>query len=96
MRRRVADSQLLRLGGKSAGEFAGNGAVHQDAAGGHADLSLMQIGTPRRIGDGDIDIGIVEDDQGVLSAKFQRDLLQMGTGQLADLAPGACGSSRAI
>ena len=59
----------------------------QHAAGGHADLALVEPGAEgdrRRRG---VEIGVLEYDHGVLAAEFELHLLQMLAGELADPAP---------
>ncbi|MNV05877.1 hypothetical protein D3C71_962300 [compost metagenome] len=67
-------------------------ALDQHAAGGHADLALVQVDAPGRVGDGQVDIGIVQDDQRVLAAQFQRHLLEVLAGRFAHLATGPGGT----
>ena len=85
-RRGIADRKLPRLLGQPPGEFLGEVALHQDTARRHADLSLVKICAPGRIGDSDVEIGIVEHDQRVLAAQLQGHFLEMTSGQFADLS----------
>ena len=62
-------------------------SLRQDAAGGHADLALMEPGAERDRRSGGVEIGVLQHDHGVLAAEFELDLLQMLAGEFADAAP---------
>ncbi|MNI43307.1 hypothetical protein D3C73_976330 [compost metagenome] len=68
---RVAHLQRLRLGHQLLQERLMDASLHQHTAGGHADLALVQVHAPGGVGHGQVEIGIVEDDQRVLATQLQ-------------------------
>ena len=70
------------------GEVARDLAVREHRAGRHADLALVQVGAPGDARGGDIEVGVVEHDGGVLAAELERHLLQVPARELADAPPG--------
>ncbi len=89
---RIADLERFRLGHQLFQKARMDAALDQHAAGGHADLALVQVDAPRRVGDGQLHVRIVEHDQRVLAAQFQRHLLQVFARRFTDLAPGTGGA----
>ena len=81
---RVTDRQMAGTLGQPPREFRGNRLLHEDAAGGHADLALVQPRTPGGVVHGQVQVRIIQDDQRVVAAQFQRDFLERAAGQFAD------------
>ena len=84
---RVARAQALGLLGERRRVRLGQVAVDEVTAGREADLALE---LERREGTGRgrrVEVGIVEDDERVVAAELERDLLEHAAGQHADAAP---------
>ena len=62
-----------------------NGLEHDVPPRGHADLALMQERAPGPRGGGDVEVGVVEHDEGVVAAQLQRDPLEGTAGRRAHL-----------
>ena len=68
--------------------------MQDDAAGGGAALAGGAEGSPERAFNGEVEVGVVEDDHGVLSAHFQGTGLEVGGGGLSDDAADLGGSGK--
>jgi hypothetical protein len=75
-------------------ELRVDAALHQYPTGGHADLPLMQVHAPGGIGDGQIQIGIIEHHQRILATQLQRHFFQMPAGQFTDPVSGRGGTGK--
>jgi ParB family chromosome partitioning protein len=82
---RVPHGELRGPGGEAVEVVVVDGLVHEVASGGHADLALVQEGAPGSGRGGGVQVGVVEDDQGVVAAEFEQRPLERATGGLADL-----------
>ncbi len=58
--------------------------MNDDAAGGGAALAGGAEGSPERAVEGEVEVGVVEDDHGVLAAHFKGAGLEVACGGLAD------------
>jgi hypothetical protein len=58
------------------------------AAGGHANLSLVEIRSPRGRGGCPIDINIVKDDKSAVAAQLEMDALEVLCGERSDSPAG--------
>ena len=80
---RIAHAQPRGLLGEGVDVRIGEPAVDEVPAGGEADLALE---LERREGPGGrrrVEVGVVEDDEGVVAAQLERDLLEQAAGELA-------------
>ncbi len=91
----VADFELFGAGDELRGELGGNSLLQQDAAGGGAALAGGAEGAPERAVEGEIEVGVVEDDLRVFAAHFERDLLEGGGGALRDKRADGAGAGEA-
>jgi hypothetical protein len=82
----VADGERGDLGDELLGELGLDGAVDQDAVGGHADLALVDVPAEDRRVDGVVDIGVVEHDQGAVAAEFEDGALEVPGADGGDVA----------
>ena len=80
----VADFELFGAGDKLLSELGRNSLLQQDAAGGCAALAGGAECAPERAVEGEVEVGVVENDLGVLAAHFKRDLLEGGGRALGD------------
>ena len=88
----VAGADLRHLGHQPVHERVIQAPLHQDAAGGHADLPLVQETAPGRVVHCQLQVGVVQHQQRILAAQFQRHLLQVPATGLTDLAAGSGGT----
>ena len=87
-----ADLESFGAGDEFLGEFGGDLLVQDDAAGGGAALAGGAEGSPERAVEGEVEVGVVEDDHGVLAAHLERAGLEVGGGGLSDDAADFAGS----
>ena len=80
----VADFQFLGAVDEALDEFAIHAFLHDDAAGRSAALAGGAERSPERAFDGEIEVGVVEHDHGILAAEFQRAMLETLGGDAAD------------
>ena len=66
--------------------------MDQVPAGCHADLALVQERAPRAGADGELEVGVVEDDQRRVAAQLQVGALEMACGRLSDATAGGSGA----
>ena len=83
----IAHSERPGLVHQLAGEAFGDGLMHENQPGRHADLPLMQPGAPGCIARGQVEVGVFENDQRVLAAQLQCDFFQLSPGHFSDFAP---------
>src|SRR5207249_1162869 len=76
----VADLQLLGAVHVALDEFAVDAFLHDDAAGGGATLAGGAEASPESAFNGEIEVGIVEDDHRILAAEFERAMLEALSG----------------
>ena len=85
----MADAIGRDVRGEPGDEIVVDRLVDEDPRAGHAVLALQEEGRHRDAGDGDIEIGVGEDDNGGFAAELERDLLHRldsaAHDQLADL-----------
>ena len=79
----VAEPEARRLLGQQRHVVPGHAAVDDVASGREADLALELERSEGAGRGGGFEVGIVEDDQGVVAAELEADALEQPTGQLA-------------
>ncbi len=89
---RVADAQPVGLGGQQVGVLLGHRRQHDVPAGAHADLAGVEERPPRAGRAGQVEVGVVEHDQRVVAAQFQRGPLEQAPGGRTDQAAGRGGA----
>ena len=77
------------------GEFRGDSLLKKDAAGGGAALACGSEGSPERAVEGELEVGVVEDDLRVLAAHFEGDGLEGGGGTLGNVRAHFAGAGEA-
>ncbi len=80
----VADLEFSGAGDELLREFGRDSLLQQDAAGGRAALAGGAESAPERAVEGEVEIGVVENDLRILAAHLERDLLEGGGGALRD------------
>jgi hypothetical protein len=86
--RRISDAQGLGLGGDLLDVGVGEALVDQVPAGGHADLALVEEGSPGGVVDRGVEVGVVEHQHRVVPAEFEHRALDERPGRGTDTAPG--------
>ena len=86
---RVADPQRARLRHQALLDLFVHGALHQDARAAQADLSLVLESGARGLRHGFVEIGVGEEDVGILPSHLERHLDEALRGLPGDLAPDA-------
>ena len=79
----VTDLQLLRAVHVAFDELAVDAFLHDDAAGGGAALAGSAEASPESAFDGEVKVGVVEDDHGILPPEFERAMLEALSGDAA-------------
>src|SRR5580658_558987 len=80
----VADFELAGAGDEPFSELGGDALLKKDAAGCGATLAGGSKCAPERAVEGEVEVGVVEDDLRVLATHLKRDLLEGGGGALGD------------
>ncbi len=88
----VAEPHRPRAGGEALQEGVGDRLVDVQPLDGDAELSGGGEAGAYGAGGGLFEVGVVQDQHGVLAAEFERDADQAGGGALGDLAAGAGGA----
>lgn len=83
---------MARLFGQPLGQCLRHTAVHQHTPGRHADLTLVHVRTERDSRGSLVQIRVVQHDHRIVATQFQRDFLQMASGNFADAAAGGRGA----
>lgn len=73
----VTDLSLLRDFNRSGDKLVVNLLVDKESAASDAALTLIEVKTNLRLGDSEVDIGVVHDDVGRLSSELKSDALQI-------------------
>src|SRR4051812_16479895 len=81
---RVTKPEPIRLLLEEVDVVAGDAPMDDVTAGGEADLALELERGERTGGGSGLEIGVVEDDEGVVAAQLQRDALQKTASQGSD------------
>src|SRR2546423_1142178 len=76
-------------------ELAIDSLLHNDAAGGGAALAGGSEASPQSAFDGQVEVGVVEHDHGILAAKFERAMFEtLGCGSAYDASDGGGAGQR--
>src|ERR1017187_82936 len=91
----VADFQFLRARDVALDELAIDALLHDDAAGRGATLAGGAESAPEAAFDGEVEVGVVEDDHGILAAEFERAVFEsLGRDAAYDAADGGRSGER--
>src|SRR5882757_2871383 len=91
----IADFQFFRAGDQARSEFAVNGFVDGDAAGGGATLTGGAETAPDGAVDGEVEVGVVHYDDDVLAAHFEAAMFEFGCAGFGDQATDSGGAGEA-